>query len=131
MKESFRLVEYFELSAEILYNSWLSSEKHSQMTGGEAHSSSELDGDFSAWDGYIHGRNKELIPNSKIVQSWRTTEFEESDEDSMLTIQFERKGSGTELILEHENIPKGQTQYLKGWIDHYFNPMHEYFQDLK
>ena len=64
----------------------------------------------------------------KIVQSWRTSEFSQDDEDSILTIQLKEVREGTELLLTHKNIPKGQTQYKQGWIDHYFVPMKEFFK---
>lgn len=111
-----------------IFNAWLDSDMHSEMTGGEAECSSEVGGTFTAWDGYISGTNMELIENKKIVQSWRTTEFDESDEDSLLTIELTESETGTELILTHTNIPEGQTQYEQGWIEYYFEPMKLYFQ---
>lgn len=75
--------------------------------------------------------SQELISNSppfsEIQQSWRTSEFSDDDEDSNLIIQFNEHPDGTELVLTHTNIPEGQTQYLSGWEDHYFEPMTEYF----
>lgn len=99
------------------------------MTGGAAHCSKVVGDSHTAWDGYIMGKNVELIKNQKIVQAWGTTEFDEKDEDSILTIELieisERK---TELILTHSNIPQGQTQYMQGWIEHYFKPMKDFFR---
>ena len=112
----------------MLYNAWLDSEKHSEMTGGEAVCSCEVDGQFSAWDEYITGFNKSLNPFKEIVQSWRTTEFSESDKDSELIILISETKAGSLLALIHNNIPEGQSDYTKGWIEHYFNPMKAYFQ---
>lgn len=127
MKESFALEETFAIDAASLYKAWLDSSLHSQMTGGDAHCSTVEGESHSAWDGYITGKNVELIENKKIVQTWRTTEFDETDEDSILTIQLFGVPEGTKLSLTHTNIPKGQTQYEQGWIDHYFSPMKEFF----
>ncbi len=119
--------EFFPVEPEVIYRAWLSSEGHSQMTGGEA-SCTDKEGDaFTAWDGYIWGANLELTPYSEIHQTWRTTEFADGDEDSHLVIKLEPENSGTRLMLIHINIPEGQTQYEQGWIDHYFTPMKEYF----
>jgi len=98
------------------------------MTGGKALCGNKIGDPFSAWDGYIWGENLELIENKKIVQSWRTTEFSEMDEDSNLTIQFSEIDNGTALRLIHTNIPKGQTQYKQGWINHYLTPMKAFFK---
>ena len=99
------------------------------MTGGEAKCSNKVGGFFTAWDGYISGKNVELVENKKIVQTWRTTEFEDNDEDSILTIEMNKVPEGTELILSHSNIPQGQTQYEQGWVDHYFKPMKVFFEN--
>lgn len=127
MKESCSLSRTFNIEVSKLFQAWLDSEIHSKMTGGEAKCGTAVGDSFSAWDGYIWGKNIEIIENLKIVQSWRTTEFEEEDEDSLLTLTFIGKGNTTELKLVHTNIPEGQTQYEAGWVNHYFDPMEEYF----
>ncbi len=126
MKESFVLEETFAVKPAALYKAWLDSSLHSQMTGGAADCTNVEGGDHSAWDGYIRGKNVELLENKKIVQTWRTTEFDETDEDSVLTIELAEVPEGTKLTLTHTNIPQGQTQYEQGWIDHYFAPMKEF-----
>ena len=131
MKGSFELKEIFNVKPSIIYNAWLYSEEHSKMTGGEASCGDKIGDKFSAWDGYIQGRNLKLISNQEIVQSWRTSEFTDNDEDSKLIIRFKEIESGTALTLIHSNIPEGQTQYKQGWIDHYFIPMKQYFENKK
>ena len=128
MRESFIITEFINASPLALYTAWLNSEQHSAMTGGEAQCSDQEGAPFTAWDGYIWGKNIQLIPGKKIVQSWRTSEFEESDEDSLLTIELESTKEGTKMTLRHANIPERQTQYLKGWEDHYFIPMKNHFR---
>lgn len=100
------------------------------MTSGKAFSTNKVGENFTAGDGYISGKNLELMENEKIVQSQRTTEFDESDEDSKLTILLSKTKEGTELTLVHTNIPEGQIQYEQGWVDHYFIPMKNYFETI-
>jgi len=126
--ESFELKEIFSVSPKVLYDAWLNSKKHTDMTGGKAVCSSKINGRFSAWDGYITGFNLALEPDKKIVQSWRTTEFSESDSDSELIIQFSPTEGGCVLTLNHNNIPAGQPDYKQGWVEYYFEPMKEYFK---
>ncbi len=128
MTEKFELKEQFNVKPPIIFDAWLNSEEHSRMTGGKAHCGIKVGDKFSAWNGYIQGRNIKLIANKEIVQSWRTSEFAEDDEDSNLIIRLEEDENGTVLNLIHSNIPKGQTQYKQGWIDHYFVPMKIYFE---
>lgn len=125
--EAFEIKEIFNVPPSQLYRAWLDSDLHAKMTGGGASCSNEEGGSFSVWDGYITGTNVELIKNKKIVQHWRTSEFSKTDEDSVLILKIKEVSDGTELTLIHKNIPQGQTQYEKGWVDHYFTPMKAYF----
>ncbi len=111
-----------------VYSSWLNSETHSRMTGGEAEISAEIGASFTAWDGYIEGVNIELEPDKRIVQSWRTSEFEDNEEDSLVEILFEELNNNTELTLIHSNLSESGEHYKKGWEEHYFEPMIDYFK---
>ena len=117
-------------SAVQIYEAWLSSEKHSEMTGGKAEVTDKVGGAFTAWDEYISGKNIELIPNSKIVQSWRTVQFEDNEEDSQIEIQLIENNRVTELTLIHTKVPESGEHYRKGWETSYFAPMREYFDGL-
>ena len=114
-------------SPEVIYNAWLDSEQHSQMTGGEASISDNTDEHFTAWDGYITGKNIELHLNERIIQSWRTTEFDDDDNDSIIEIVLKKVDLGTELTLTHTNLPDHGEQYIAGWEEHYFRPMKQFF----
>ena len=128
MPYAFTLTTTIPASAQEIYDAWLDSLAHSEMTGGEADMSDEIDAEVSAWDGYITGRNLELIPGERIVQSWRTTQFADEHEDSIITLTFEEAGDGTLMTLVHSNVPDEQTSYeLSGWQEHYFAPMRNYF----
>lgn len=123
----FTLKTTLNASAEKVYNAWLDSNAHSQMTGGEADIHNAVGASFSAWDGYIEGRNIALETNKRIVQSWRTSEFEESDEDSQIEILLNESEGQTELTLIHTKLSEDGEHYIKGWKEHYFEPMQVYF----
>jgi len=128
MALEFELSHELPATPEILYSAWLSSVGHSNMTGGAATVSNVVGGTFEAWDGYIQGKNLELEPSKRILQSWRTTEFSDSAEDSLLEILFEAQGTGTLLTIVHSNLPEHGAQYEQGWIDSYIIPMLGYFE---
>ena len=129
MPYSFRLTATIPASPQDIYETWLDSLGHSEMTGGEATMSDELGAEVSAWDGYISGRNLELIPGERIVQSWRTEEFDDEHEDSIVTIVLTEVDDGTLLTLEHSNVPDEQRSYEEGgWQSNYFEPMVAYFE---
>jgi uncharacterized protein YndB with AHSA1/START domain len=124
----FKLKTIIPASAQEIYEAWLDSLAHSEMTQATASMSDEVGDDVSAWDGYITGRNVELIPGERIVQSWRTSEFSDEHEDSIVTVVLEDVDGGTLLTLVHANVPDGQTSYEQGgWQKHYFAPMQAYF----
>jgi activator of HSP90 ATPase len=113
-----------------VYAAWMSSKGHSGMTGSGAAVTAKAGARFTAWDGYISGKTLELKSPSRILQSWRTTEFAEEDPDSLLEVLLEKAKGGTKVTLKHTNIPAGHgPEYKKGWIDFYFKPMKEYFQE--
>ena len=124
----------FELSCtipatpEAIYKAWLDSAAHSAMTGGEAEASNQLGAPHSAWDGYVTGKNLEFAPGTRIVQTWRTSQFAVDDPDSTITVVLTSVKTKTKLTLTHRGVPHGQTSYQKhGRRDHYFKPMKAYF----
>lgn len=124
----FEITTTINATPEQVYKAWLDSDLHTQMTGGAAECSDKMGGSFTAWDGYIEGINIALVPNETIIQSWRTTEFSDNEEDSQIEITLEEVENGTELTLTHTNLPKHGEQYIKGWEEHYFIPMRRFFE---
>ena len=112
-----------------VYDVWLSSKGHAAMTGSPARVSAKVGGTFTAWDGYITGKNLKLEPGRRIVQAWRTTAFAPHDPNSEIDVQLEKAPHGTRLTLRHTNIPKGQSDYCSGWRECYFEPMRAYFKE--
>ena len=125
----FTLKIRIEATAKDIYTTWLNSEGHTKMTGGEAIVSDEIGDSFTAWDGYIEGRNIKLEPYKRILQSWRTSEFEVNENDSQIEILLVEVNGQTDLTLIHSNIPESGEHYKKGWDTHYFKPMKAYFSN--
>ena len=123
----FTLHTKIKAPAEKIYTAWLSSEGHTNMTGGTAIISDTIGERFTAWDGYIEGKNLELEPHRRIVQSWRTSQFEETEEDSQIEILLNETNGETELTLIHTKVPESGDHYKKGWENHYFQPMKNWF----
>ncbi|MFT6842767.1 MAG: activator of HSP90 ATPase [Psychroserpens sp.] len=128
MIKSIELKETFLATPKEIFSAWLDSEKHTAMTGGTAICSTKINEEFSAWDGYISGKNISIIENKEIIQEWRTTEFKESDKNSELILKFQENERGCQITLIHNNIPEGQSDYEQGWIKHYFEPMKAFFK---
>ncbi len=117
---------------DIIYDLLMDPVKHSEFTGSEAHGSSEVGGEFAAWDGYIIARNLDLEKGKRIVQEWSTSEWPEEMPPSHLEITLNKKDQGTELILVQTNVPAEQyDDYAQGWHDFYWKPMREYIKRIK
>ena len=129
--DSIRMSVVVAAEPKAVYAAWMSSKGHGAMTGSGAKVPAKVGSAYSAWDGYITGKTLELQPGSRIVQSWRTTDFEADEPDSHLEVLFEKARTGTKVTLVHTNIPAGHgPEYRKGWLDFYFRPMKEYFASL-
>jgi len=69
MSINFEISDVFSVLLLQVCNAWLASEGHSKMTGGAAQASAGVGGEFTAWDGYIWGKNLELEPGKRIPKS--------------------------------------------------------------
>jgi activator of HSP90 ATPase len=129
MPFAFSLSDIIPATPQQIYDAWLDSGGHSRMTGGKARISAREGADFSAWDGYITGKNLKLEPGRRIVQSWRSSEFASQDADSRIEVLLEPVAGGTRITLTHSNVPDGHTSYRDGgWQDYYFAPMKKHFE---
>jgi len=128
MKRKFSVSVELAATPEVIFRAWLSSEGHSGMTGSPAKVEPRVGGKFTAWDGYITGETLELKPYTRIVQSWRTSEFADPDPDSRIEVALQAVKAGSKLTLTHSAIPDGQAEsYEAGWQEWYFAPMQAYF----
>ncbi len=128
MPFAFTLSETIPTTPRQIYDAWLDSDGHAAMTGSAAQASPREGAAFTAWGGYIGGRNLVLQPGRRIVQSWRTTRFTPADADSQIEVLLEPVEGGTRLTLHHTNVPDGHAGYQDGgWQDHYFEPMKRWF----
>jgi uncharacterized protein YndB with AHSA1/START domain len=132
MPFSFTLTDIIPATPQQIYDAWLDSRGHTQMTGSAARAKPVEGATFSAWGGYIKGKNLTLKPGRRIVQSWRTTKFVKQDPDSQIEVLLEAVPEGTRLTLHHTNVPDGHGGYQDGgWQQHYFEPMKQYFSDAR
>jgi len=112
-----------------VYDAFIDPKKHSKFTGSKATGDPKVGGRFTAWDGYITGKNLELEPGKRIVQEWTTTEWPEGQAPSKLELTFRKGKDGTELSMVQTGVPADQAADLaQGWIDWYWEPLKKYFK---
>lgn len=129
MSLAFSVSDVIPAPPRAIYDAWLDSKGHAGMTGGKpATCLAAVGGAFTVWNGYIVGRNLELEPGKRIVQSWRTKKFTAADPDSEIEVLLEPVDNGTRVTVNHRNVPDGHTSYRDGgWQRSYFEPMKAYF----
>jgi activator of HSP90 ATPase len=111
-----------------VYEAFMDAKKHSAFTGSKATCDPKVGGEFTAWDGYIFGRNLELEKGKKIVQEWSTTDWPDAYSPSKLELAFKKTEDGTEISMIHSNVPAEQADDLaEGWVEFYWKPLKEYF----
>jgi len=83
-------------------------------------------GEFSLFGGHILGRHIELVPAIRIVQAWRTADWD-AGFYSLARFELKPEGAGTKIVFDHTGFPVGQAQHLaEGWVGHYWKPLASY-----
>jgi activator of HSP90 ATPase len=128
MSRIIRQTVTFKVSPHEVYEALMDSKKHAAFSGGKASISRVVGGRISAYDGYITGKNIELVPDKKIIQDWRAVDWSE-DWYSRITFEFSAVPDGTRLDFTHAELPEGtEEEFTQGWIDNYWDPMKRYLE---
>jgi activator of HSP90 ATPase len=118
---------FFEAAPDDIYDALLDPRKHSEFTGSPSATSAKKGATFTAWEGYIAGKNLELVKGKKIVQEWKTTEWPDGYPVSRLELTLIAKRGGTELKMVHSKVPAEQVaSYTSGWKSSYWDPLKAY-----
>lgn len=115
---------------EQIYSALLDAQQFTKMTalGGmkdakPAEISRGEGGAFSLFGGVIVGRHVELVPNRRIVQAWRETNWDPGVY-SLVRFDFRAQGTGTLIVFDHTGFPMGAGDHLSiGWSEHYWEPL--------
>lgn len=118
----------FSATPEELYDIFIDDKKHADFTGAKAKIENKVGGKFSVWDDYATGKNMELVPGKKIIQSWRASDWPEGI-NSMVTFVLNPKENGTQLEFTHEGVPPEFSKEIEeGWEDYYWKPLVRYLK---
>ena len=63
MMVAFQVSDSISAVPEVAYSGWMDSSEHTRMTGGTAQVSNRVREEFTAWNGYLRGKNLELDPH--------------------------------------------------------------------
>lgn len=117
-------------SPQKIYELLMDSKKHSAFTGAKAKIGKKEGDAYSAYDGYIDGRNISLEPGKLIVQTWRSNDgVWPEDHYSIVVFDLRPAGKKTELFFTHADVPIGQVkEFTKGWPEHYWDRITEFLK---
>jgi activator of HSP90 ATPase len=121
--KTIRQTATFKASPHEVYEVLMDSRKHSKFSDAKASISRRIGGKFTAYDGYIEGVNLELVPDGRIVQSWRGSDWPEGHY-SKATFAMRKVQGGTQLAFTQTGVPEDQYESIsQGWRDYYWKPM--------
>lgn len=106
-----------------VYKIFMDSKLHAKFTGGKAKISKKVGGKFSAYDGFIWGKNLVLQPGKKIVQEWYAKDMPKGHRTE-ITILLKKAAKGTKLMFTHKGVPDWDYKdKVEGWKKFYWEPM--------
>ncbi len=78
---------------------------------------------FTLFGGYVTGRQIEVVPNERIVQTWRAASWPPGAH-SLASFILKEEGSRTRIVFDHRAFPDDQAAHLAlGWKVNYWIPM--------
>ena len=121
-----------------LFEAWLDSREHSDMTRRTATVSSVVGAQLTVLDGVVKGRNLEIEPYHRIVQTWRVVTVGGDAFDTQVEIVLSTTADsdaianthddGVTLTVRHSGLPRDQfILSAEWWEERYFRPMDVYF----
>ncbi|MDZ4246275.1 MAG: SRPBCC family protein [Dehalococcoidia bacterium] len=121
----------FDVLANVVYEALVDTRKHSRFTRSRCSISRVVGRKFSAYDGYIEGVNLDLVPDKKIEQSWRGSDWPEGHY-SRVTFLLEEEKNKTNLTFTQTAVPEEFFDDIsQGWYDNYWEPMKEMFKKMR
>jgi activator of HSP90 ATPase len=82
---------------------------------------------FSLFDGWLQGRQVELVANERIAQAWRFMDWEPGIY-SAVRFELKPEGTGTRIILDQDGVPEAFHEHVKtNWDGFYFAPFKKHF----
>jgi len=112
---------------QMIFQTFLDKDRLSAFTMSETHVEPKVGGAFRLFSGNVTGVFLEIVPEKKIVQKWRFSDWK-TDFYSTVTLSFEASSSQTTIKLSQTNIPVDDLNRTKeGWNRFYWNNFRNIF----
>jgi uncharacterized protein YndB with AHSA1/START domain len=138
LSNSYTLSRVIRATPKRLFEAWLDSREHHNITGRAAAVGSEVGDELTALDRLVTGKNLLLEPYHRIVQMWSASTpgaapFESQVEIVLSTLMgsgaiANAHDDGATITVTHSGLPAGQSVFDdEWWEESYFRPMDDYF----
>ncbi|XP_050300981.1 activator of 90 kDa heat shock protein ATPase homolog 1 [Anthonomus grandis grandis] len=117
----------FQCTAEEFYNALTRVEMVTAFTRGHVKLDPAKGGKFELFGGNITGVFQELVPNKKIVKTWRYKQWPDGHY-SLVTIDIDQKDDHTEVTLTQSGVPSSEADVTRtNWSRYYWDAMKQAF----
>jgi len=86
-------------------------------------------GTFNWFDGWATGTVVAVEKNKSLEFTWKASDWSKKTKESLVHIQLNEHAAGTEVLLNHANLPNAneQRKHRNGWVDYVLDPLNDYF----
>jgi Activator of HSP90 ATPase len=117
----------FPVEPERVYELLTNGAKFGDVTGRPGKGGGSAGAYFSLFDDWLEGRQIELVPNERVVQAWRFTDWDPGVY-SIVRFTLTRDGDGTKLTVDQDGYPTAFHEHLStNWHPFYFEPIAKHF----
>ncbi|XP_063702659.1 activator of 90 kDa heat shock protein ATPase homolog 1 [Culicoides brevitarsis] len=125
--ETINITESFRCRAAELYDALTNKEMVAAFTRGDVKMEAIKGGEFQLFGGNISGKFDELVPHSKITQTWRYKQWP-GGHHSHVTLELSEQDDHTELKLTQTSVPVSDLENTKqNWSRYYFESIKRTF----
>ena len=127
--KTIKQIEYFSATPHEIFELFIDSKKHAGFTGAKANISRKKNGKIVAYNGWIQGKNLEIVKDKRIMQLWRSADWEKGH-FSKAEFKLEKKGKGCKLTFTQTGVPDEKYFHInQGWKRQYWEKMKEYLKN--
>lgn len=120
-------IEFEHAPAEQLFETLTDPSRLSAITGGPCKYERTIGSEYVLMDGAVRGVIKEFVPSSRLVQTWRFSDWPENHY-SELILKLENTGNGSKIILLQKKVPSSdQIRAREGWERFFWNRIYNLF----
>jgi activator of HSP90 ATPase len=117
----------FPVAPDRVYELLINGAKFGDVTGRPGKGGGSPGAYFSLFDEWLEGRQIELVPNERVVQAWRFTDWDPGVY-SIVRFTLTPEGNGTKLTVDQDAVPEAFHEHVStNWGGFYFEPFAKHF----